>query len=267
MSKPKVLVMMPVFNGERLVKRALDGALTQSYDEVYPVLYNDGSTDDTAKIVRAMNSSKITFIDEPVNKGLPEADRAIRRAILEGPIDGEYIAWVAADDWWRTDKIERQMDLMIREPDVDVCYTDTVFLIEANGQATTIKAPEFDYNRLCANNFINGSSVLFKRSVLETVDWDPDLKNCEDWDYWLRAYKDGFKFMRLPEVLTANLRHGENISRNRALEAYYHSKVCIKHGLPIEIAAARMLMYKDPRMIKGIVRAWCEEAQKRGSDT
>jgi GT2 family glycosyltransferase len=224
-------------------------------------VYDDGSTDGTYDFLKGEVGVNGHLVDGGDNIGLPAADNALREYILKN-VDAEYIAWLAADDWWRKDKIALQVNYMA-EHEVDVCYTDTIYIMGNTRESHAFKAPDFDFNRLCANNFINGSSVLFKRALLEAQEWDATLKNCEDWDFWLRAHKDGYKFGRLGETATANLRHAENISGNRVREAYYHAKVCIKHGIPIEIAAARIIMYKQPAMIRGIVRAWHEE----GADT
>jgi GT2 family glycosyltransferase len=149
------------------------------------------------------------------------------------------------------------MDFFAGHPDMDITYTDSVFI--SDNKATAIDAPEFNFNLLCTINFINGSSIVMRRKVLETLSWNEEYRNCEDWDYWLRAYKEGFKFARVPGRLTANFRHSANLSRDTETEAYYHSKVCIAHGLPIEVAANRMIFKRDPMMIKGIMKAWSEE--------
>lgn len=256
--KEKVGVMMPVYNGAKFIATALDSVLSQTYDNVFPIIYDDGSTDDTLKILSKYNDSRITILEGKVNKGLPAADNALRSYIISNT-GYPYIAWLAADDRWRKDKIENQLDFMKRN-DIDISYTDTVFL-SGDGKANTIKSMEFDNNALVQINFINGSSIMMRRVVLEILSWNEEYKNVEDWDFYLRCYKEGFKFKRLEGAYVMNLKHSENLSRNREKEAYYHAKVCLAHKLPIEIAAMRMMRIGDPSMIRGIMKAWTEAGE------
>jgi glycosyltransferase involved in cell wall biosynthesis len=268
--------MMPVYNGEKLVHVALESVASQTYRNTQMVLYNDGSTDNTVAAIDRWfeehpdkrtipgGDARAYVVDGGENKGLPAADNGIRKFILEEPVEGEYIAWLAADDQWRFDKIEQQLKYMNRNPDIDICYTDSVFILP-DGKAKHAKAPDFDINLLYHVNYINGSSVMMRRIVLETLSWNEEYQNCEDWDYWLRCHSEGFKFGRLGEDLVANLRHSGNISNDRSREAYFHAKVAIAHGLPIEVCAMRMINYRDPSMIKGIYRAWREHEGEEGA--
>jgi len=114
----------------------------------------------------AKEDSRVTVLEGGENRGLPAANNAIRNHILN-EVDCDYIAWLAADDWWRMDKIESQID-HIHTRNVDISYTDTVFVTPDN-RAQISSAPEFDFNLLCQINFINGSSILWKRIVVETL--------------------------------------------------------------------------------------------------
>lgn len=245
--------MIPVYNGEKTVARSIDSVLSQTV-ECHPVVCNDGSTDGTLDMLEGYGSS-ITIVDGMKNRGLPGANNLLRDHILDST-DAELISWLAADDWWRRDKVENQVRIM-EEGNADITYTDTVFVTPDN-KASPSEAPDFDFEVLCNINFINGSSVMLRRDVLKELDWDERFRNCEDWDYWIRAYKNGFRFKRVPGFFTANYRHESNLSCDRRKEAYYHTKVCIKHGLPIEIPAARMIRIGQPEMIKGILEAWTE---------
>lgn len=257
MNNESVAVMLPVYNGEKYIEMAIKSLFAQTYPEIYPIVYNDGSTDKTREILDRLTEEhrRLTVLHCEENKGLPSADNAIRDYILS-QTGHEYISWIAADDRWRRDKTQVQMEYMLEHPDVDITYTDGLYI--QGDKAEEAEAPEFDPNLLTYINFVNGSSVIMKRAVLEVLDWDESLHCCEDADFWIRCHKEGFTFRRVGGFFVAKYIHGGQLSAKREREAYYHTKMCLKHSLPLEVSALRLIRLQEPTMLRGILSALLE---------
>lgn len=114
---PKISVLMPVYNSEKYVATAIESILNQTFSDFEFIIINDGSTDNTAKIVQkyARRDSRIKFIDNQINQGLI--------TILNQGLDlctGEYIARMDGDDISRPERFKLQVDYMDAHPNVGV---------------------------------------------------------------------------------------------------------------------------------------------------
>ena len=100
MSQIKVSVILPVFNGGKYIKKAIDSVLSQSLKEFELIIINDGSTDNTLEIIESFSDSRIILINQE-NLG-PGASR--NRAL--DIASGEYVMYLDADDWFCRDAFE-----------------------------------------------------------------------------------------------------------------------------------------------------------------
>ena len=193
------------------------------------IVVNDGSTDLTAQIVRSFSAAnpslKVNLIEQ-TNQGLAAARNAGLRA-ASAPL----IAFLDADDLWLSEKLQRQCRLFESSADskLAVVYCDYA-LIDAKGQELASSVGRIRpslkgqvYSALLRGNFISGSgsSVLIKRSALETVGpFDETLAACEDWEMWLRLAAQ-FHFDFVPEALVHIRVHEKNMQKdtNRMLGA------------------------------------------------
>ncbi|HEY8911410.1 MAG TPA: glycosyltransferase [Desulfosporosinus sp.] len=212
MLPPKVSVVIPTYNHARYLPYALDSVINQSYPNIEVLVIDDGSTDETAEIVKPY-SSIINYIYKK-NGGTPSAlNLGLSTAT------GKYICWLSADDMLIGGKVSKQVGLM--ESDLSLGFSYTSFMvIDANGKK------QYDVNSfyfpdkqdmvkmLMDNCFINGSSVMMRSSALKEIGYfDESLPQAHDYDLWfrfLRHYSCGF----LPEHLLAYRWHGKNMSQN-----------------------------------------------------
>src|SRR5512143_3730544 len=111
-SEPLVSVVMPVYNGARYLRQALESALAQTYRPLEIVVVDDGSTDETPAIL-AEFGTRIRALRQP-NSG----SAAARNAALDAA-RGELIAFLDADDLWLPQKLAVQVEYLREHPDVD----------------------------------------------------------------------------------------------------------------------------------------------------
>lgn len=192
-AEPLVTVVVPAFNAARTIERTLRSALGQTYEKLEVIVVNDGSTDETASIVRRfMRADGRVQLLQQDNSGLAEARNAGIRSAA-----GDFIAPLDADDLWHPEKIERQMRVMHRMGAAcGLVYGDS---LEVNDDDqiiyTTRQAlPDGDVLRhhMLANFVGNGSSPLIrKHALIEVGMYDPELRQqgaqgCEDFQMQLR---------------------------------------------------------------------------------
>ncbi len=108
--------VIPVFNGERYLGEALESVLAQSYQPLEVIVVDDGSTDGTAEVARRYGE-RVRYVWQP-NAG----ETAARNLGLTAA-QGEFIAFLDADDVWHSEKLERQIARFQERPEIDLCFT------------------------------------------------------------------------------------------------------------------------------------------------
>jgi glycosyltransferase involved in cell wall biosynthesis len=123
----QVSVVIAVWNGESTLARAIDSALNQAFDGPFEVVVvDDGSTDGTARLLESYHGkAKIVSRDR---QGTPAARNAAVRAS-----QGEYVAFLDADDVWLPDKLSKTMTLLVNEPSCVLAYSD-LYQVDATGK-------------------------------------------------------------------------------------------------------------------------------------
>ena len=95
-----VSIILPVFNGEKFIKKAIESVLNQSLNDFELIVINDGSTDSTADIINSFEDNRIRIINQS-NKGPGQArNNGLKIA------SGDYIMFLDADDWFCEDALE-----------------------------------------------------------------------------------------------------------------------------------------------------------------
>ena len=113
MKEPKVCVIMPVYNGEKTIKLALASLLNQSYTNWECVIVNDGSTDGTRSILDSLKDPRFRIFHLNKNCGRGVArDEALKRS------EGDYLAYLDADDMMYKDKLKVQVEFLEANPGI-----------------------------------------------------------------------------------------------------------------------------------------------------
>jgi glycosyltransferase involved in cell wall biosynthesis len=211
MEKSLVSCIVPVFNGERYLKEALDSILGQTYQPLDIVVVNDGSTDGTEKVVESYGE-KVRYVFQ-ANAG-PAAASNLGLSASQG----EFIAFLAADDLWHREKIKRQMARFQQRPELDLCFTHlkNFWIPELKKEAE-----KFQNHRL-ATSMPGYTSVtlLAHRNLFEKVgNFNPDLQHGSDLDWFMRTADQGAIMELMPDVLVYRRLHKTNRSRRLAVNS------------------------------------------------
>ena len=187
---PIVSVIIPAFNMERHIKETIDSVLSQTYTNFEIIVVDDGSTDNTAAIVKSIKDGRLKYFYQP-NSGLPAKPRNKGVELSRG----EYIAFLDHDDLWMKDKLEKQMAIMQQDSNLALISTNALVMIDTrmtNKQVfKCLKTGYFIDKEFMPDLNIIQSTVIIKKSVFLAVggyNEDADLKAIEDYDLWLRIY-------------------------------------------------------------------------------
>lgn len=186
--QPLVSVIVPAYNSAWCVERTLRSIAAQTYANLEVIVVDDGSTDDTASVVRACIAGDARFrVVDQDNRGLVGARN---RGIEESR--GEYIAPVDADDLWDPHYVASQVAALEQaDPSTPFVFCYSYWIDENDNVYPTtapLRAPRADFVGLLRENAVgNGSCAVFRRAkLLEAGGYDPSLKargalGGEDW--------------------------------------------------------------------------------------
>lgn len=199
---PTISIIIPAYNAERTILETIASVQQQTFADFELILINDGSTDQTLKLLGNIQDSRLKVYSYS-NGGLPVArNRGISQST------GEFISFLDADDLWTPDKLELQLVALQQHPEAGVAYSWTCNMSEKGdsfypGQSVSIEGNVYP-KLLGEGNFIaSGSNCLIRRQAIESVgEFEPTLKSFEDWDYYLRlAARWPFVAVPRPQIL------------------------------------------------------------------
>lgn len=192
-SMPLVSVIIPVYNAERYIGRAIKSALSQTYRDIEIIVVDDGSTDRTAEIIQSFKDPRIRCIYQQ-NKGLGSARNA---GIRESR--GKYITNLDADDEYLPEKVAKQVEFFERNPEYKAVYCNTLqFYSDAPDRLFKKRGPHPSgdiFPDLLHSSVINPNTVMLAKEVYEKIGMVDERRDSpEDWELWLRIAGAGYKF-------------------------------------------------------------------------
>ncbi|TAZ71129.1 glycosyltransferase family 2 protein (plasmid) [Rhizobium ruizarguesonis] len=219
-AQPLVSVVIPAFNASRYIERTLRSAGRQTYRNLEIIVVNDGSTDDTAKVVEKM------ALADPRIRMLSTANRGVAAARNTGIQEstGRFVAFLDADDLWHQAKIEKQVNALNRlSPQWAAIYV-LHHIIDHDDEIIRSCRPDvargYIYARHLTFKYVgNGSALLVRRDVaLEIGGFDSSyaaagIGGCEDLDFELRLAAL-YHIEVIPERLVGYRQYPGNMSSN-----------------------------------------------------
>jgi glycosyltransferase involved in cell wall biosynthesis len=198
MDTPLVSVGIPFFNCEDSLPDSIRSIFAQTFQDWELLLVDDGSTDKSLQIAYAIDDPRVKVISDGKNKKL-----AARLNQIIDLARGKYIARMDADDLCSPKRIEKQLELFQKDPELDVVGTGMVFLDLDDIPLGDSFAPA-SHAEICskpARTFgLCHPSIMAKKSWYEKNRYDETLPLSQDYELWLRSYRKS-KFANVPEPL------------------------------------------------------------------
>jgi glycosyltransferase involved in cell wall biosynthesis len=207
---PLVTVIIPAYNYGQFIAETLQSVQSQTYEHWEGIVVDDGSTDDTSRVVGEICAAddRIKYVKQN-NAGLASA-----RNTGLAQASGEYIQFLDADDLIESQKLERQVQFLEQHPEVEIVFSEARYFQTGNSTALRYSPHEPDtpwtpkisakgievLSLLLKDNIMVVSSPLLRRAVTTEVGpFDGAVRGIEDWHYWLRCalknkhfhYEDG----------------------------------------------------------------------------
>lgn len=257
-----VSVIIPTYNRETLLKRAIESVIVQTYQNWELIVVDDGSTDGTKDVVHSFTQKdkRIRYFYQE-NSGAPA--RPTNAGLKE--TKGDFIAILQHDDEWLPQKLEKQINHFHQSKNLKTGFIGCHALVSnADGTEHTEElAPGENLTKSLLNTNVipYPSAVMLKKQVIDDVGMlDERFKINDDWDFWLRASLK-FDFEYIPEALFRYHIHGGNITRRadhakkaRELETFF-----LKHQ---ELYEDEPRLFEDWHYSLAIRYIYAEDASK-----
>jgi glycosyltransferase involved in cell wall biosynthesis len=243
---PKVSVIIPAYNAMTYLPETVDSVLAQTFTDFEILIVNDGSSDRIEQWVSQLSDPRIELISQ-VNQGISVA---YNTGLAH--VQGEYLAFLEADDLWQPSKLAQQVLCLDQKPDVGLVYTWTACIDQQGNPLGQIIASHFqgkiwqpiiEFQEVICNP----SSVMVRRSCLDQVGiFDPNLDIALDFDIWVRIAAN-YPIAVVKEPLTFYRRHASSISstknRQKTLQSLRQAIEKNFQSVPIELLYLRNRAY------------------------
>jgi glycosyltransferase involved in cell wall biosynthesis len=245
----RVSVIIPTWNRAGTVGNAVQSVLRQSFAPLEILVCDDGSTDDTERVVKEFGDSRIQWLPGS-RAGRPAIPRNRGIALSKG----EWLAFLDSDDAWLPKKLERQLEAVNGQGCKASC-TNAVRYVPGkgdHGSLLTWGKNRIRFEDLVEENVVVCSSALIHRSVLDQAEGFPEdtsLRALEDYALWLRiSTQSDFAYVSEPQVIYLDdvensiRAESENVlvQRGRVLENLrrwaWTQKIAVNYRVKIEKA-------------------------------
>lgn len=212
--KNRISIIIPVFNHEEYIHHAIDSALEQTYMPSTIVVVDDGSSDNSWKIVCDLvgeDPEREQFLGIlPVTQrgiilvGIRQKNAGPAKARNAGiqSVFGitEIFAFLDADDFYHPTKIEKSVKIIESMPQPGLVYTDYLCLNTKTGENIREFKEDFNIRKMAVNNIVSTNSIVTKNALAKVGGFNEELRVMEDFDLWLRI-SENFAVYHLPEPL------------------------------------------------------------------
>lgn len=222
----KLSVIIPVYGADKYIATTVQSVLEQTHKNFEILIIDDGSPDQSIKTCQQFSDPRIKIIRQ-ANRGLAGArNTGIRHA------QGEYLAFLDADDIWLPEKLEKHIEHLDSSPAVGVSFSRSAFIDETGKplglyQMSKLKGVT-PLDLLCRTPIGNGSAAVFRREVFEAIKFqdnlygtvedfyfDDQFRESEDVECWLRiAIQTNWRIEGIPEALTLYRVNSSGLSAN-----------------------------------------------------
>ncbi|MEI6706192.1 MAG: glycosyltransferase [Methylococcales bacterium] len=205
--KPKISIVIPVYNGANYLREAIDSALAQTYQNKEIIVVNDGSSDGGLTEQIALSyGDKLRYFTKN-NGGVASA---LNKAIKE--MTGEYFSWLSHDDLYFPDKLSVQIEALLEKNNQKtVIYSDFVLFQDNEKNYREIRLPHIPSEQfryfLTVKNAVHGCTLLIPKTALtEYGGFNEALRYGQDYDLWFRMAQQ-YQFIHLPKCLVKGRQH------------------------------------------------------------
>ncbi|MBA5938421.1 glycosyltransferase family 2 protein [Leuconostoc citreum] len=176
-NRPLVSIIIPVYNGQETIKRAIESVQKQTYSDFEILVIDNGSVDNTVSLV-----NKLIELDDRIKLLHSIRGRSIARNKGLNYSNGEYINFLDADDQFTQEHLERAVTFLNNHLEY-YAYSEGATYLDIEGNTVISKTKNHDIKNLEYRNIFEISSILFRRSS-DICPFNEKLSHNEDWLFW-----------------------------------------------------------------------------------
>lgn len=210
---PLVSVITPSYNHAKYIQETIESVAKQTYKNIEHIVIDDGSTDNSAEVIKFLQGKYGFYFEQQENKGL-----AFTMNKLISKCKGKYVALIESDDVWILDKIEKQVDFLEKNPDIKVCGGNALLINEKSEMLSLDRQYLRGYivynfgDIMPAENWIFPLTVMMRREVYDMVGvFDKSLASVDIYT-WLKITANNYPIVMLPNLFGFYRRHESNTS-------------------------------------------------------
>lgn len=204
-----ISVIIPTYNREKTLYRSVKSVLNQSFQNIELIIVDDGSTDNTEKLVRGLQDNRIRYIRHAEQMGACAARNTGIRAA-----HGEYISFQDSDDFWYPEKLDRQLQVL-KVLEADICFCR--MRRNSSDGTVTVNYPKklaagiVPYETLISHCHASTQTIFARAEVCQKYEFDTALKSLQDYDWNIRAGSTN-KVVYVDEVLVEVFLQNDSIT-------------------------------------------------------
>lgn len=227
----KITVLLPLYNGQRFLRKAIDSILAQTYSHFQLLIIDDGSTDESVSIVKSYSDPRIHLLHNESNIGLA--------ATLNRGLQEAKTVWVARhdqDDISFKDRFARQLAYLKKHPDTVLLGGQGTMIDEGGRFQRPLYVPSdrlaVQFRACFGNPFLHGSVVMNREVVLnEFGGYKKNGSDCEDFELWTRMLQKNKKITNLKNRLIYYRQHPNSMRAAVVGKTNFDFKECLKANL------------------------------------
>ncbi|MBQ6217753.1 MAG: glycosyltransferase [Erysipelotrichaceae bacterium] len=258
----KVSVLMGTYNCVSTIKEAIRSIQKQTYTNWELIICDDGSTDETLKIIEeeSLSDPRLLILKNDRNQGL---NKTLNKCIKVA--SGEYAARMDGDDLCRPDRFEKQITYLENHPEIQI-VSSWMSLFDENGVWGVQKIPEYPTKeQVVTGTAIHHAPVMMRMDCLREVDgYTEDIHKLrvEDVDLWIKLYAKGIRCYNIQEPLY-EMRNDQNaLNRRKFIYRINSTRTRLEGCRKLGLGAKCYLLSFRP-VINGMVPAKIRNKIKR----
>jgi glycosyltransferase involved in cell wall biosynthesis len=223
-ARPEISVLMPAYNAERYLKEAIESIIKQSFTDFELIVVDDGSTDQTGKILQELagGDPRIHLFANQKNLGIV---RTLNLGLVE--CKGKYIARMDADDISLPNRLQIQYDYLEAHPEVGALGSALSYI---DGQSKELHVNRYSdlHKSLLLENPLFHPTVMFRNATIQVnqIHYREKFQWAEDYSFWLEIYQYS-TLAALDEILVL-YRITPEVSRKKHLKGMIKATISVK---------------------------------------
>ena len=203
---PKISVVMSVYNEEKFIDESIRSILNQTFKDFEFIIINNGSTDNTLKIIKSYKDKRIKIINKRRNVGTSKAvNLGFKKA------KGKYIASFCGDDISHPKRLEIEFNYLESHPEIFLVGASAVYINESGKEIQRFR--KYDDYRMLSWRLRKSCSIIYPSIMFHNENFFLDVNTkTNDYNFYFELLKNGKKLTNLPYFLTKYRVHPGSLS-------------------------------------------------------